>query len=155
MTERQRTDAHLAEVVRHQIVTTRRRIHKEKQHGCTEPGSVVMPHNVVISASTERKLTHLRDELHREFTTLTPEHIDRHIHDVEHRILEQARFDDFVPVLVDRYVRQRHARFLAKKGEGVHHIAVAARDFDDAIAIHASKGYDLVGSGKPRNLLDR
>jgi phage terminase Nu1 subunit (DNA packaging protein) len=66
-----------------------------------------MLHTMVISASTERKLTHLRDELHREFTTLTPEHIDRQVQDVERRILEQARFDDFVPVLVDRYVRQR------------------------------------------------
>jgi phage terminase Nu1 subunit (DNA packaging protein) len=69
-----------------------------------------MLHTMVISASTERKLTHLRDELHREFATLTPEHIDRQIHDVEHHILEQARFDDFVPVLVDRYVRQRLAK---------------------------------------------
>jgi hypothetical protein len=66
----------------------------------------MLPH-MVVSASTERKLTHLRDELHREFATLSPEHIDTQIQDVEHHILEQARFDDYVPVLVDRYVRQR------------------------------------------------
>jgi methylmalonyl-CoA/ethylmalonyl-CoA epimerase len=40
-----------------------------------------------------------------------------------------------------------YARFLAEKGEGVHHIAVAVRDFDEAIAMQAAKGSQLVGSG--------
>ncbi|HEY3922060.1 MAG TPA: VOC family protein [Gaiellaceae bacterium] len=39
------------------------------------------------------------------------------------------------------------ARFLAEKGEGVHHIAAAVRDFDDAIAMQTAKGKALVGSG--------
>jgi catechol 2,3-dioxygenase-like lactoylglutathione lyase family enzyme len=40
-----------------------------------------------------------------------------------------------------------YARFLAEKGEGVHHVALAARDFDEALAIHAATGHELVGSG--------
>jgi|SRR5919107_478648 methylmalonyl-CoA/ethylmalonyl-CoA epimerase len=39
------------------------------------------------------------------------------------------------------------ARFLAEKGEGVHHIAVATPNFDDAVAEQARRGDDLVLSG--------
>jgi methylmalonyl-CoA/ethylmalonyl-CoA epimerase len=39
------------------------------------------------------------------------------------------------------------ARFLAEKGEGVHHIAVAAPDFDEAVAEQAERGNDLALSG--------
>ena len=39
------------------------------------------------------------------------------------------------------------ARFLAEKGEGVHHIAVATPNFDDAVAEQAMRGDDLVLSG--------
>ena len=39
------------------------------------------------------------------------------------------------------------ARFLAEKGEGVHHIAVATPRFDDAMAEQAERGNDLVLSG--------
>ncbi len=39
------------------------------------------------------------------------------------------------------------ARFLAEKGEGVHHIAVATPNFDDAVAEQAERGNDLVLSG--------
>ena len=39
------------------------------------------------------------------------------------------------------------ARFLAEKGEGVHHIAVATPNFDDAVAAQAKRGNDLVLSG--------
>lgn len=39
------------------------------------------------------------------------------------------------------------ARFLAEKGEGVHHIAVATPRFDDAVAAQADRGNDLVLSG--------
>ena len=39
------------------------------------------------------------------------------------------------------------ARFLAEKGEGVHHIAVATPNFDDAVAAQAKRGDDLVLSG--------
>ncbi len=40
-----------------------------------------------------------------------------------------------------------YARFLAERGEGVHHIAVATPRFDDAVAAHAKRGKDLVLSG--------
>ena len=39
------------------------------------------------------------------------------------------------------------ARFLAEKGEGVHHIAVATPNFDDAVAEQAERGNVLVLSG--------
>ena len=39
------------------------------------------------------------------------------------------------------------ARFLAEKGEGVHHIAVATPSFDGAVAEQAERGNDLVLSG--------
>jgi methylmalonyl-CoA/ethylmalonyl-CoA epimerase len=39
------------------------------------------------------------------------------------------------------------ARFLAEKGEGVHHIAVATPRFDDAVAAQAKRGNNLVLSG--------
>src|SRR5438876_12443672 len=40
-----------------------------------------------------------------------------------------------------------YARFLAEKGEGVHHIAVATPSFDEAVAAQAEKGNELVLSG--------
>ena len=39
------------------------------------------------------------------------------------------------------------ARFLAEKGGGVHHIAVATPNFDEAVAAQARRGHDLVLSG--------
>jgi hypothetical protein len=41
-----------------------------------------------------------------------------------------------------------YARFLAEKGEGVHHIAVATPSFDDAATAQSEKGSDLVLSGE-------
>jgi hypothetical protein len=40
-----------------------------------------------------------------------------------------------------------YARFLAEKGEGVHHIAVATPSFEDAVAAQAKRGNKLVLSG--------
>jgi methylmalonyl-CoA/ethylmalonyl-CoA epimerase len=40
------------------------------------------------------------------------------------------------------------ARFLAEKGEGVHHIAVATPSFDETVAAQAERGNDLVLSGE-------
>jgi len=39
------------------------------------------------------------------------------------------------------------ARFLAEKGEGVHHIAVATPNFDDVVAAQAQRGNKLVLNG--------
>jgi methylmalonyl-CoA/ethylmalonyl-CoA epimerase len=41
-----------------------------------------------------------------------------------------------------------YARFLAEKGEGVHHIAVATPSFDDAIAAAERRGKKLALSGE-------
>ena len=41
-----------------------------------------------------------------------------------------------------------YARFLAEKGEGVHHIAVATPSFDEAVADQSEKGKNLVLSGE-------
>ncbi len=41
-----------------------------------------------------------------------------------------------------------YARFLAEKGGGVHHIAVAAQDFDKMVATEAKRGNELVLSGE-------
>jgi len=40
-----------------------------------------------------------------------------------------------------------YARFLAEKGEGVHHVAVASPQFDELVAEQAEKGNELVLSG--------
>jgi len=40
------------------------------------------------------------------------------------------------------------ARFLAEKGEGVHHIAVATPNFDDAVAEQIQRGKSLPLSGE-------
>ena len=39
------------------------------------------------------------------------------------------------------------ARFLAEKGEGVHHIAVATPNFDEAVTAQAERGDELALSG--------
>jgi methylmalonyl-CoA/ethylmalonyl-CoA epimerase len=41
-----------------------------------------------------------------------------------------------------------YARFLAEKGGGVHHIAVAAQSFDEMLAMEAERGIDVVLSGE-------
>jgi len=41
-----------------------------------------------------------------------------------------------------------YARFLAGKGGGVHHIAVAAQSFDEMLATEAKRGIDVVLSGE-------
>jgi methylmalonyl-CoA/ethylmalonyl-CoA epimerase len=40
-----------------------------------------------------------------------------------------------------------YARFLAEKGEGVHHVAVASPKFDELVAAEAEKGNELVLNG--------
>jgi len=41
-----------------------------------------------------------------------------------------------------------YARFLAEKGGGVHHIAVAPESYDELVAREAKRGNDLVLSGE-------
>lgn len=40
-----------------------------------------------------------------------------------------------------------YASFLAEKGEGIHHVAVAPTSFDELVAAQAEKGNELVLSG--------
>jgi hypothetical protein len=40
-----------------------------------------------------------------------------------------------------------YARFLADRGGGVHHIAVAARNFDEMLAMDAQRGIDVPLNG--------
>jgi methylmalonyl-CoA/ethylmalonyl-CoA epimerase len=44
--------------------------------------------------------------------------------------------------------KSMHARFLAQKGAGVHHIALATPEFEDLVAMHADRGRELAGSGE-------
>jgi len=41
-----------------------------------------------------------------------------------------------------------YARFLAEKGGGVHHVAVAAQSFDEMLATETQRGIDVVLSGE-------
>ena len=41
-----------------------------------------------------------------------------------------------------------YARFLAEKGGGVHHIAVAAQSFDETLALEAKRGIEVPLSGE-------
>ncbi|MGD0902663.1 MAG: VOC family protein [Terracidiphilus sp.] len=41
-----------------------------------------------------------------------------------------------------------YARFLAEKGGGVHHVAVAAQSFDEMLATETKRGIDVVLSGE-------
>ncbi|MGH3062139.1 MAG: hypothetical protein ACRDNA_12100 [Gaiellaceae bacterium] len=41
-----------------------------------------------------------------------------------------------------------YARFLAEKGEGVHHIGVAAPSFDETVAAQAERGNGVALSGE-------
>lgn len=43
--------------------------------------------------------------------------------------------------------KREYARFLAEKGEGVHHIVVATPSFDDTVSAQAKRGNKLVLSG--------
>jgi methylmalonyl-CoA/ethylmalonyl-CoA epimerase len=47
-----------------------------------------------------------------------------------------------------------YARFLAERGEGVHHIAVAPTDYDQALAEMAKRGHEAVLSGTFRPASD-
>jgi hypothetical protein len=41
-----------------------------------------------------------------------------------------------------------YARFVAEKGEGVHHIALATPSFDETVAAQAERGNGVVLSGE-------
>jgi hypothetical protein len=57
------------------------------------------------SSSTIRKLEHLQGTLEIEFSQVPTQVVDLHVMAVAEQLLERANFDDFVPLLTDRYVR--------------------------------------------------
>jgi len=59
--------------------------------------------------STVSKLRRLRQQLEDEFGHLPSEFVEGEFHDVAADLLEHAHFDDFVPLLTDRRVRERLA----------------------------------------------
>jgi hypothetical protein len=55
---------------------------------------------------TEVKLERSKQALVAEFRSVAPDEIARRVDEIAHALLESARFDDFVPVLVHRYTRE-------------------------------------------------
>jgi hypothetical protein len=56
--------------------------------------------------ATSEKLDRLRDDLKREFRRVPTEEINDPVDALAVRLLTTARFDDFVPLLVQRYSRE-------------------------------------------------
>ena len=54
---------------------------------------------------------------------------------------------DLYGTLIDDAPPSDYARFLAEKGEGVHHIAVAPINYDQALTDQANQGSEPVLSG--------
>ena len=63
--------------------------------------------------STLRKLRRLQRQLYDEFAHLPSEMVDDEFRDVAGGLLARANFDDFVPLLTDRRVRERLAEPVA------------------------------------------
>jgi len=59
------------------------------------------------TTETQARLRRVQSELRREFPHLAEDRIDGVVQSVAARLLERARFDTFVPVLVHRGARER------------------------------------------------
>ncbi len=55
---------------------------------------------------TERKLEHVPERLLDEFPEVPAEPVEREVRAVARQLLGRARFTDFVPLLVHRFVRE-------------------------------------------------
>lgn len=62
-----------------------------------------------LSDATRSRLASLKADLRREFSGLPADRVDQLVEDVVAELLEQAQFDDFVPLLAGRRVRERLA----------------------------------------------
>ena len=62
---------------------------------------------LTVSPDTLRKLAHVRTDLRGEFPQVPEEQVDGHVQAVAAELLVLARFDDYVPLLVRRHVRER------------------------------------------------
>jgi hypothetical protein len=60
-----------------------------------------------VSAGTRRRLSRLLIELRREFAHVPGDRVDRVLQSVVEDLLGRARFDDFVPLLAYRLVREQ------------------------------------------------
>jgi hypothetical protein len=58
-----------------------------------------------LRTETKRKVEHGKVRLAVEFWTTPPEEIAHQIDEATEHLLEEARFDDYVPVLAHRVVR--------------------------------------------------
>jgi uncharacterized protein DUF3562 len=58
-----------------------------------------------LRTETKRKVEHGKVRLAVEFWTTPPAEIAKRVDDATHRLLEEAHFDDYVPVLAQRLVR--------------------------------------------------
>ncbi len=69
-----------------------------------------------LSAATRNRLARLKSDLRREFAAVPKEHIDELVDESVAELLKRAQFDDFVPLLTSRRVRER---LLAEASPGV------------------------------------
>jgi len=60
-----------------------------------------------LMPTTKSKLDYTAAMLAKEFSHLPREHVVRELETVAERILDGARFDDYVPVLAYRFARER------------------------------------------------
>ena len=58
-----------------------------------------------LNSETQRKLEHGKERLATEFGTVPEEQIASAVDGAAGRLLRLAHFDDFIPVLAQRYVR--------------------------------------------------
>ena len=56
---------------------------------------------------TRRKLDHIPDRLEEEFPDEPADRVEREVGVVSDELLRRARFADYVPLLVHRFVRER------------------------------------------------
>ena len=59
------------------------------------------------NGETRRKLEHVPDGLEKEFPEEPPNRVEREVDVVSDQLLRGARFPDYVPLLVHRFVRER------------------------------------------------
>jgi hypothetical protein len=60
-----------------------------------------------VTGETRRKLEHVPDRLEDEFPYEPADRVEREVDVVSDELLQRARFPDYVPLLVHRFVRER------------------------------------------------
>src|SRR5262245_786291 len=60
-----------------------------------------------VNGETRRKLSHIPERLTDEFPDEPDERVELEVEAMSDRLLMRARFTDFVPLLVHRFVRER------------------------------------------------